>query len=352
MRKAAPSLATLVFVAALLAIFVYPSHILAADGDQQIANLGTCKLAGKRQIDDCHLGYRTWGTLNADSSNAILFPSWFSGHSSDIAGFVGTDKMIDPAKFFLVAVDALGDGVSSSPSNSENQHATRFPPVTIGDMVDAEYRLATEVLHLKHLHAVMGLSMGGMQTFEWMVRYPAFMDVAVPIVGSPRLTSYDLLLWQAELEAAQDDPLFQGGNYSQTPKLPLVQFIHQMNVTTPAHYARTTPRDDYEKAQQGYYTKGILPFDANDWVAQLEAMIHHDVADGGSLENAAKKVKAKVFVVVAAQDHMVNPQPALDFAPLIHARTLILESDCGHLSPGCESAKLYPAVRGFLEGQQ
>jgi homoserine O-acetyltransferase/O-succinyltransferase len=349
MRKASFSPALLVFVIA--AVLVTPTRALAADGDQQIANLGTCKLANNREIENCRIGYRTWGTLNAQGSNAVLFPSWFSGNSNNMAAFVGADKMIDPAKFFLIAVDALGDGVSSSPSNSETQHATRFPPITINDMVEAEYRLATEALHLKHLHAVMGISMGGMQTFEWMVKYPAFMDVAIPIVGSPRLTSYDLLLWQAEIEAAQDDPLFQGGNYTQPPKLPLVEFIHTMNLSTPAHYARTVDRDSYAKAQESYYSKGILPFDANDWLAQLAAIVGHDVAQGGLMESAAKKVRAKVLVVASAQDHMVNPKPALDFASLIHAQTLVLESDCGHLAPGCESAKMDPAVKAFLEGQ-
>ena len=336
---------------ALLGLLVSPPHAAAADGEQQIGQLHICKLANGRQIEDCFIGYRTWGTLNAQQSNAILWPSWFSGNSNNIAAYVGPDKLIDPAKFFLIAVDALGDGVSSSPSNSSDQHGTHFPQFTVRDMVDAEYRLATEVLHLQHLHAVMGISMGGMQTFEWMVKYPTFMDLAVPIVGSPRLTSYDLLLWQAELEAAQDDPMFEGGNYTERPKLPLVDFIHTMNVSTPAHYARNISRNDYDKEQEKYYTKGILPFDANDWVAQLQAMIHHDIANGGSMEAAAKKVKAKTLVVVAAQDHMVNPQPALDFVPLVHAQTLVLESDCGHLAPGCESDKMFPAVKAFLEAQ-
>jgi homoserine O-acetyltransferase len=110
-------------------------------------------------------------------------------------------------------------------------------------------------------------------------------------------------------------------------------------------------RSDYAEVQEGYYTKGILPFDANDWLAQLAAMISHDVAHGGKLEDAAKKVKARVLVVASAQDHMVNPQPALDFAPLIRAKTLLLESDCGHLAPGCEMEKMAPAVKAFLEGQ-
>jgi homoserine O-acetyltransferase len=348
MFRFSPAPAIVLFATTLA---ILPTQIRAADGEQKFAELGTCKLTSARKIENCRIGYRTWGTLNAQGSNAVLFPSWFSGNSSNMAAFVGADKMIDPAKFFLIAVDALGDGVSSSPSNSETQHATRFPPITITDMVEAEYRLATEALHLKHLHAVMGISMGGMQTFEWMVKYPAFMDVAIPIVGSPRLTSYDLLLWQAEIEAAQDDPLFQGGNYTQAPKLPLVEFIHTMNLSTPTHYAQTVARDDYAKAQESYYSKGILPFDANDWLAQLAAMVGHDVAQGASIEAAAKKVKAKVLVVAAAEDHMVNPKPALDFASLIHAQTLVLESDCGHLAPGCESAKMYPTVKTFLEGQ-
>ena len=129
----------------------------------------------------------------------------------------------------------------------------------------------------------------------------------------------------------------------------MVEFIHQMNLTTPTHYANTITRDDYLKKQQEYYTKGILPFDANDWVAQLAAMIAHDVGHGRPLEDAAKKVKAKVLIVAAAQDHMVNPKPALDFAPLIGAKTLVLQSDCGHTAPGCEAGTMFPVVRSFLE---
>lgn len=322
----------------------------APEGQQQFADLGACKLTGGGQIAQCRLGYRTWGTLNADRSNAILFPTWFSGNSSNIASFVGPDKMVDPAKFFLIAVDALADGVSSSPSNSTAQHGPAFPQITTRDMVNAEYRLATEKLGLTHLHAVMGISMGGMQTFEWMVDYPGFMDLAVPIVGSTRLTGYDLLLWTSEADALRQDPAWKGGNYSGKPPMGEVEAIHAMNLSTPAHYARENPPDKFPTVEKEYETKGILPFDANDWLAQLEAMIHHDVAHGGSLEDAARKVTAKVLVIASAQDHMVNPKPALDFAPLIHAQTLVLQSDCGHLAPGCESAKMYPAVKAFLEG--
>jgi pimeloyl-ACP methyl ester carboxylesterase len=147
-------------------------------------------------------------------------------------------------------------------------------------MVDAEYRLATETLGLKHLRAVMGISMGGMQTFEWMVDYPDFMDEAIPIVGSPRLTGYDLLLWHTEEDALRSDPAWQNGHYTPRPPLGAVEAVHQMNLTTPANYARAHPPEKFAADYAAYFTKGILPFDANDWLYQLEAMIHHDAAHG------------------------------------------------------------------------
>jgi homoserine O-acetyltransferase/O-succinyltransferase len=333
-----------------LAALVVHAQSQSSQGQQQFAELGTCKLASGRQIEHCRLGYRTWGALNADRSNAILWPTWFSGNSSDIGGNVGADKMVDPAKWFLIAVDALGDGISSSPSNSTAQHGPAFPAFTTRDMVNAEDRLATETLGLKHLHAVMGVSMGGMQTFEWIVDYPDFMDEAIPIVGSTKLTGYDLLLWTAEEDALKQDPAWKGGRYAEKPPMGEVKTIHQMNLSTPAHFAREVPPEKFAQTDAEYVKKGILPFDANDWLAQLEAMIHHDVAHGGSMQDAANKVKAKVLVVASAQDHMVNPKPALDFATMTGAKTLVLESDCGHLAPGCEADKVNPAVQNFLAG--
>src|SRR5256884_4573853 len=74
------------------------------------------------------------------------------------------------------------------------------------------YRLATEVLHLSHLRALMGLSMGGMQAFEWGVAYPDFMDLLIPMVGSPQSTSYDKLLWRAQIDAMELDPAWNHGH--------------------------------------------------------------------------------------------------------------------------------------------
>ncbi|MGC1784858.1 MAG: alpha/beta fold hydrolase, partial [Acidobacteriaceae bacterium] len=200
-----------------------------ADGQQQFADIGACKLVSGQQIDHCRLGYRTWGTLNAARSNAVLFPTWFSGTTANLADAVKPEGLVDPTKYFVIVVDALGDGVSISPSNSTTQHGPDFPAFTIQDMVNAEHRLATETLGLKHLHAVMGISMGGQQTFEWMVDYPGFMDIAIPMVGSPRPNSRDLLLYRADADAVKNDPAWQQGRYTQPPAAPIAELIWQLN---------------------------------------------------------------------------------------------------------------------------
>src|SRR5262249_35938621 len=106
---------------------------------------------------------------------------------------------------------------------------------------------------------------------------------------------------------------------------------------------------DLEKARSA--TKS---FDANDKIRQTQAMMQLDVSRefGGSLERAAKAVKAKVFVVVSRFDHVVTPGPATEFASLLGAKLLELESDCGHLATVCESTRLNDAVREFLTADQ
>jgi len=340
MRRALPA-----FIFFLFSIVLHAQTIPPL----QYASLGDLKLENGSVIHDCKIGFRTLGTLNAAKSNAVLFPSWFTGKSGDIVAELGPGTYVDTSKYFVIAVDALGNGVSTSPSNSTTQHGTGFPQFSIRDMVYSEYRLVTETLHLQHLHAVMGISMGGLQTFQWMVSYPDFMDLAIPIVGTPQMSSYDLLLWNTELKALVSDPAYKNGKYTQTPPLSLVALIHNMNLTTPDFRANHTTREGFQQYFEEITTNGERFIDANDYLRQLQALIGQDIAHGGSLYDAANKVKAKVLIINATQDHMVNPLPPLGFAKLIHAQTMLLDSDCGHMSPGCEMDKMKPVVQQFLE---
>ena len=321
------------------------------EGAQQFAALGDLKLRSGAVIHDFRLGYRTFGQLNAAKSNAILWPTWLGGKTQELMQFIGPDKVVDSTKYFVVLVDAIGNGVSTSPSNSETQARLAFPEFTIRDMVESEHRFATEVLHLTHVHAVMGISMGGMQTFEWVVAYPDFMDAAVPMAGSPQSTSYDKLLWTAEMDALRLDPEWKDGQGTKpmTGGFAVYNEIGNMNVTSPAYrVAKTSPQDFPQFIEQTRTELTIDAATACDAIRQRQAINALDIPGelGETMEQATKSVRAKLLVVISPQDHMVNPTPASAFAGMMGAPVLTLDSPCGHSSLECISAG--PIVAKFL----
>lgn len=323
----------------------------AAEGTQQFADFGDFKLRDGGVIQDFRLGYRTLGKLNAERSNAVLWPTWLGGKTQDLVKFIGPANVVDSTKYFVVLVDAIGDGVSSSPSNSKRQPLMHFPKFTIRDMVESERRLATEVLHLTHLHAVMGISMGGMQTFEWVVAYSDFMDEAIPMAGSPQSTAYDKLLWTAQIDAIEMDPAWNLGNPTGPLKdgLALSEEIGSMALTSPAYrVAHTSPKDFDVFLSEMKNKSGGSGGLAWDMIRQREAIISLDIPTefGVTLTEAAKKAHAKVLVIISPQDHMVNPTPALDFASAISAPVVTLDSPCGHIALDCISVG--PTVAHFL----
>jgi len=326
--------------------FAFLLCITAFAAEQQFAHLGNFRLSSGEVIRDCRIGYRTWGTLNADKSNAILFPTWAGGRTEQLEDTVKGMPLKD---YFVIGADAFSNGVSSSPSNSRLQPRMQFPKVAIRDMATAEHDLLTHVLHIGHLKAVMGISMGGMQTFQWMVQYPDFMDKAIPIVGSPRLAPYDLMDWQAQIDALTDSVAWNGGNYKENPAPVSEAEYWALVLTTPEHYnAHTTRQQALESIAKARHEHGGV--DANDKIRQCQAMMSMDVSEefGGQLDKAAAAVKAKALIIVARQDHVVTPGPALEFARYLHAQTVELEDDCGHLASSCEADKVAAAVGRFL----
>jgi homoserine O-acetyltransferase len=274
-----------------------------AEGLQQFAELGDLKLKSGNVIQDFRLGYRTLGRLNAEKSNAILWPTWLGGKSDDLLQYLGPGKVVDTTHYFVILVDAIGNGISTSPSNSKKQAFMKFPVFAIPDMVESQHRLLTEVLHITHLRAVMGISMGGMQTFEWVATYPDFMDLAVPMFGSPQSTSFDKLLWTAQIDAIELDPAWNHGNPTGplTSGFAVSEEIGQMNLTSPAYrVAHTGPKDfDAYLADLKKHAVGDAGL-ASDQIRQRQAIISLDIPRelGLPLAESAKKVRAKLFVIV------------------------------------------------------
>src|SRR3981189_2747650 len=138
-----------------------PPHQLYSEGD--------LKLESGAAIKDFSISYVTHGILNAKKSNAILMVTAISGNHHRLDFMIGPGKALDTAKYFIVWTDAIGNGLTTSPSNSKAQPRMQFPKFTIRDMVASQYRLMKEKLGIEHLVAVVGPSLGGMQALQWGV---------------------------------------------------------------------------------------------------------------------------------------------------------------------------------------
>lgn len=346
MKRALVAVGVYVFVLPFLIQVLFT--VLSFAQEQQFANLGDFKLESGEVLRDCRIGYRTAGQMNADKSNIIVIPTWAGGKTEQWVPNVGPGKLADTSKYYVILIDALSNGVSSSPSNSTAQPRMKFPKITMRDMVDTEHELLSKVLHISHVKAFMGISMGGEQTFQWMVEYPDFMDKAIPIVGTPRPAPYDLVHHQAQLDAIENNKDWNGGDYTKNPARDAEYEFGAILLKTPQEFNKTHTREQVlkELARAKTSTEGS---DANDKIRQVEAIMSLNVAAlyGDSLEKAAAAVKAKVLVIVDKDDHTVTPGPAIEFAHLLHADLKVIDDGCGHQY--CDNASVGKAVAEFLE---
>lgn len=320
----------------------------AADDAQHFANIGDFQLESGETIRDCRIGYRTFGKLSDDRSNVVVLTTWFAGRGTGVDSWIGPGKLFDSTTFFVITIDALGDGVSSSPSNSASQAKASFPRFTIGDMVRSQHRLLTKELGFTQVHTIAGSSMGGMQVLEWVISFPEFMRNAIAIVPTPRQTASDLLLWQTQLDLLES---FTGSEADLRKAMRVAGLIQSLELWTPAWLARSWKIEETPEriAERRRVFDRLDPY---DYMSQLRAMIAHDAYRrfDGSAERAAKSIRARLMMVVAAEDQMVNPAPAVELAKLTGAELLTLSNDCGHLAPGCEWETVVKAVHAFMSG--
>jgi homoserine O-acetyltransferase len=314
-----------------------------------LASIGNLALESGAVITNCEIGYRIHGHLSRERNNAVIFCTWYTG---DAAGVESTQPWlaVDTAKYCLIIIDALGDGVSSSPSNSKTRHGGDFPRFTIKDMVNSQHQLLTGKLGISRVKAVMGISMGGIQTFQWAVSYPGFMDVLIPIVGSPQPSSFDLMVYNTFRETIEENQGYDHGHYKVNPIIPNATMMLDVFLTTPADRVKTAKREDIPKWVA--YNKTRQDQDWNNTDYQLNAIINHDISKdfNNSLTEAAKHIKAKMLIISSLQDHMVNPTPAMEFSKLLPAKFIMLNDEKGHQAPNFYTPVIKDAIVEALAG--
>src|SRR5580700_4645634 len=151
-------------------------------GPYELHDIGNLELEEGGTIRGCTLAYTTFGTLNAAKDNAILIPTWYSGTNKIIEQvYIGKARALDPDKYFIIIVNQIGNGLSTSPHNTPAPAGMgNFPQVRIADDVRAQHKFVTEKFGLESFALVVGGSMGAQQTYEWAVRYPDMVKRAAP----------------------------------------------------------------------------------------------------------------------------------------------------------------------------
>lgn len=321
-----------------------------AASTQQYVNLGRCPLDSGETIENCTVGFHTFGELNADRSNIVLVPLWFGGHSANIGHLARPGGLFDTTHYFVVALDGFANGVGSSPSNSLTQPRMAFPQFSIADVARWHEVAVRQAFGVERVHAIVGISMGGMETFAWAANNPSFMSRAASILGTPSPSSSDLLLWNAASRLIQGSTAWQGGAYKGNPVVPGLAELLILSLTTPDYQNRWIRTSAVSTATHLVQLMGTQSMDLNDRLYQMNAVAHHDALRGKRMDTVAKTWRVPMLIVGNKQDRLVQAGPGQEFGRLIGARLLLQDSDCGHLAGiACESAPVKAAMAAFLE---
>lgn len=321
----------------------------------QLYKIGDLKLESGDVIKDFAISYVTHGKLNEKKSNAILMVTAISGNHHRLDFLIGPGKALDTDKYFIICTDAIGNGLTTSPSNSTAQPRMAFPKFLIRDMVSSQHKLLTEQLGINHVVAVIGPSMGGMQVLQWGVSQPDFMDSLVALVPLAKTPAWSVVVMEASRKAIMLDPAWQNGDYSAPPEQGIRlwrDILGFLSARSPEMYRDQfqNPLDVLPWLQQ-QETAQIKLFDANDWIYQTWAYERHDLGTtpgfNGDTIKALRAIKAKTLIMTGTKDLLnpeYEPQDAARHIRDVRTITISPGTVTGHAAAG----GLLPADVDFL----
>ncbi len=211
-------------------------------------------------------------------------------------------QLFNANQYFIIIPDAIGVGKSSKPSDGLR---AQFPRYNYEDMVQAQYRLVSEGLGIKHLRVILGNSMGGMQTWIWGIRYPQYMDYLVPMASTPNaMSGRNWIMRKFISESIRRDPNWSDGNYQAQPKSAQFASVFYPFATTGGNQRLQFLAPTSDAADRIVNERLNTPFtmDANDYLYQWESS--RDFNPGNDLE----KIQAKVLAINSADDERNPPE--------------------------------------------
>lgn len=334
--------------------------------DYELYDLDTLSLQSGMTLRNARLAYKTYGTLNGDRSNAVLYPTWYSGRHWDNEWLIGEGMGLDPSKYFIIVPNMLGNGLSSSPSNSpEPFDGPRFPNITFFDIVFAQHRLVTEHFGIEHLRLVLGWSMGAGQTYQWGVSYPQMMDALLPFCGSPRTAPHNIVFLESVRAAITADSAWQRGWYTAQPKTGLraAGRVYAGWGFSQAFYWQEEWRalgfTSLEDFLVGFWEGFFLDNrDANNLLAMLWTWQNGDVGRtpgfDGDTTAALASIQARTIQMPAEKDLYFPPEDELWASKYVqNSEVRVIPGIWGHFAGGgsnpADTAFIDQAVKELLE---
>jgi len=309
--------------------------------DARVFSLGDLALQAGGVLRDARLVYRTYGTLAADRSNVVLYPTSYGAHHSDIDWLVRADGILDPTRWFVVIPNMLGNGLSTSPSTLRDPEAAATLAVTHHDNVAAQDRLLREALGVDEIALAYGWSMGAQQAYHWAVLHPGRVHRLAALCGTARTRPHNIVFLRSLEAALQADPAWDGRRFVATPERGFRAFarVYASWAASQAFYRQHLYRslgyadlDDYlVRSWEAAYRRR----DPADLLAMLRTWIDCDVAanprDAGDLDRALGAIRARTLVMASATDLYFTPEDcAADAAAIPGARFVTIPSIWGH----------------------
>lgn len=322
-----------------------PFYGPATQGDFKLHELGNLVLESGETLRDAKLAYRTFGSLDAEKANAVLVTTWFSGTGKVMQDvYVGAGRALDPERYFIIIVDQLGSGVSSSPQNTPGAQAmAKFPKLSIGDDVRAQHRLLTDHFGIERLALVVGGSMGGQQVYEWAVRYPQMVERAAPIAATARISPQQQVFVETLKEAITSDPRWNGGWYG--CGLDVRDGMDRMaRGVAVLGWSAQFYQDERWRSVLGMsslddFINGVMkayfePMDPNVLLSEMHKWQRADVSrhTGGDLAKALARISARTMILPISHDQFFPPHECeADCAMVPGALLRVIHSPEGHM---------------------
>jgi len=303
---------------------------VTARAETQIFNAYDFEFENGSVMPELRVAYETQGNLDPGRGNAILLVHGTSGDRHAFDPIIGPGKTFDTNKFFVITVDAIGGGESSSPKDGLGQD---FPRYTIRDMVAAQHALVIRGLELSTLRAVGGRSMGSFVCLEWGIHHPEMVRSLILLVPSPKAEANFQLTVDLMTSVIALDPEWAGGHYTHNPVegLRLAGMLYYPWAVSAAYLDRI-PAPQFAKELETT-ARSFGGWDANSLVFRYAASRAHDVAApfGGNMTVALSQITAPTLILPSASDRLLSLDGARRIRDGVkHASYAEIPSDLGH----------------------